>query len=108
MQGTKDGGKDIIAVVPTEIGKILCLVEAKHYRPRRPVQVGLVRQLYGTYTDYGANAAMLVTSSRFTRGAKEFQSRHEYQIQLRDFEHVVEWIQKYKTDRNQNELTIHK
>jgi hypothetical protein len=28
-QASKDGGKDIIAEMETEIGKILCLVEAK-------------------------------------------------------------------------------
>jgi restriction system protein len=93
---SNDGGKDIIAVMNTPLGQILCLVEAKHYNPKRPVQVSLVRQLFGAYMDHGANSAMLVTSSRFTRGAKQFQSRHEYQIRLKEYDDVVEWIQNYK------------
>ena len=93
---SKDGGKDIIAILKTEIGELLCLVEAKHYSPDRPVQVGLVRQLYGTFVDHGANSAMLVTSSRFTKGAREFQSKHQYQISLKEYADIVTWIQKYK------------
>jgi len=94
---SKDGGKDILAVVPTRIGRMLCLVETKHYNPKRPIQVGLVRQLFGTYMDHGASSAMLVTSSRFTRGARQFQARHEYQIYLHEYEDIIDWIHKYKS-----------
>lgn len=93
----KDGGKDIIATMQTELGEVLCLVEAKHYRADRPVEVSLVRQLFGTYMDFGATSAMLVTSSTFTRGAKEFQARHKYQISLKEYTDVVRWIRKYKS-----------
>lgn len=94
---SKDGGKDILAFLKTDLGKLLCLIEAKHYDPRRPVQVGLVRQLYGTFVDHGANSAMLVTSSTFTKGAREFQAKHEYQLSLREYGDVVNWIRNYKT-----------
>ncbi len=93
---SKDGGKDILAVLKTDLGEFLCLVEAKHYHPNRPIQVGLVKQLFGTFVDHGANSAMLVTSSTFTKGAREFQSRHEYALSLREYGDVVDWIQKYK------------
>ncbi len=94
---SKDGGKDIIAALHTDLGRFLCLIEAKHYNPSRPVQVGLVKQLYGTFIDEGANSAMLVTSSTFTKGAKEFQSKHEYQLSLRDYSDIIKWIQNYGT-----------
>lgn len=94
---SKDGGKDILATLSTDIGKFLMLVEAKHYSPKRPVQVGLVRQLFGTFVDHGANSAMLVTSSHFTKGARAFQQSHEYQLSLADYSNVVSWIQKYET-----------
>jgi restriction system protein len=96
---SNDGGKDIMAVLQTDLGKFLCLVEAKHYNPNRPVQVGLVRQLYGTFVDHGANSGMLVTSSTFTKGAREFQSKHEYQLSLKEYSDVVNWIKSY---RNKN------
>lgn len=94
-QQTRDGGSDILAYLNTDIGKLLCLVEAKHYREDRKIGVDLVRTLYGTLCDAQANSAMLVTSSSFTAGAKEFQQRHKYQLTLKDYADIVGWIVKY-------------
>lgn len=94
-QQTRDGGKDILAYLNTDLGRLLCLVEAKHYRKDRKIGVDLVRTLYGTLCDERANSAMLITSSSFTSGAKEFQQRHEYQLGLRDYGDIVNWIMKY-------------
>ncbi len=90
---TRDGGKDILAYMNTRIGKFLCLVEAKKYRQDRTVGVELVRTLYGTLCDYQANSAMLVTTSSFSPDAQAFQKKHEYQLSLRDYGNVVDWIQ---------------
>lgn len=95
-KATGDGGKDILAYLDTEVGKMLCLVEAKRYREDRKVGVDLVRSLYGTLYDHRASSAMLVTTSSFTAGAKEFQQRYEYQLALRDYGDIVQWIQNYK------------
>lgn len=92
---TRDGGSDILAYMNTDIGRLLCLVEAKHYREDRKIGVDLVRNLYGTLCDAQANSAMLVTSSTFTKDAKEFQQKHQYQLNLRDYADVVTWILKY-------------
>jgi restriction system protein len=96
---SKDGGKDILARLDTPHGKLLCLVEAKRYSRSNPVEVSLVRQLYGTLHDHGATSAMLVTTSRFTRGAKALQERHQYQLALKDYGHVVDWISGYGASR---------
>jgi restriction system protein len=93
---TRDGGKDILAYLNTDFGKLLCLVEAKKYRHDRKIGVDLVRTLYGTMCDHQANSAMLVTTSSFTPDAHDFQKRHEYQLALRDYSHLVQWIQQYK------------
>jgi len=92
---TRDGGSDILAYLNTEVGRLLCLVEAKHYREDRKIGVDLIRTLYGTLCDAQANSAMLVTTSSFTSGAKEFQQKHTYQLTLRDYADVVEWILKF-------------
>ncbi len=92
---TRDGGADILAYLNTEVGRLLCLVEAKHYREDRKVGVDLVRTLYGTLCDAQANSAMLVTSSSFTSDAKTFQHKHQYQLTLREYADVVEWIMKF-------------
>lgn len=96
---TRDGGSDILAYLNTDIGRLLCLVEAKHYREDRKIGVDLVRTLYGTLVDAQANSAMLVTTSSFTKDAKEFQQKHKYQLTLRDYADVVEWIIRFGSRR---------
>jgi len=58
---TRDGGKDILAYMKTDIGKFLCLVETKQHNKSRPVGVNLVRSLFGTLIDHQATSGMLVT-----------------------------------------------
>jgi restriction system protein len=94
---TRDGGKDILAYMYTNIGKLLCLVEAKQHNKARPVGVSLVRTLYGTLMDHQATSGMLVTTSRFAKPAKDFQERHKYQLSLKDYNDVVSWLLKYKS-----------
>lgn len=93
---TRDGGKDILAYLNTDLGRMLCLVEAKRYRHDRKIGVGLVRSLYGSLCDHNASSAMIVTTSTFTSDAKEFQKKYEYQLSLRDFGDLNQWIHAYK------------
>lgn len=93
---TRDGGRDILAFLNTELGRFLCLVEAKRYSPERPVGVEIVRNLYGALSDEQANSALLVTTSYFSPDVREFQRRHVYQISLREYKDVVDWIMKWK------------
>jgi HJR/Mrr/RecB family endonuclease len=96
---TRDGGADILAYLNTDVGRILCIVEAKHYKAENKIGIDLVRALYGVLCDREANCAMMVTSSTFTSDAKQFQQRHQYTLSLRDYSDVVSWIQKYGTKR---------
>lgn len=95
-QATRDGGRDILAWYNTPAARILCLVEAKRYRETHTVGVELVRTLFGTLHHYEANSAMLVTTSKFSPDARAFRQQHEYQLNLRDYSDVVNWIQSYK------------
>ena len=94
-KATRDGGKDILAYQTTDIGRFLCLIEAKRNRRDRKVGVELVRSLFGTLCDSQANSAMLVTTSSFTKDAKEFQKKHEYKLKLSDYGDLVGWVQRY-------------
>jgi restriction system protein len=38
---------------------------------------------------------MLVTTSSFSKDAKEFQGNHEEQLKLRDYADFANWIQRY-------------
>src|SRR5437016_3760895 len=93
---TRDGGKDILAYMNTEMGRFLTLVEAKQHNKSRPVGVSLVRNLYGTLIDHQATTGMLVTTSRFAKPAKQFQERHKYQLTLKEYEDVVNWLLQYR------------
>ncbi len=92
---THDGGKDLLAYLDTGLSRMLCLVETKHYRADRPVGVDAVRQLYGTMNDHRASQAVLVTTSSFTRHAREFAERHAHQISLHDRATLSQWIAEY-------------
>lgn len=94
-KATRDGGKDILATMKTDIGEILCLVDAKKYREDRKIGVGMVRTLYGTLADYQASSAMLVTTSSYSKDAHAMQEKHKYQLSLKDYTDVASWIQKY-------------
>ena len=94
-KATRDGGKDILASIRTDATDFLMLVEAKRYGQDHKVGVSLVRALYGTLCDYQANSGKLVTTSSFSKDAKEFQGNHQYQLKLRDYADVASWIQRY-------------
>jgi hypothetical protein len=91
-----DNGADILAKMDTPIGRLLTLVEVKRYAESNPVGVGLVRQLNGAIDDWRASHGMLVTTSRFTRGAHEFRERHQYRITLKGYSDLSAWIAGYK------------
>jgi len=89
---SKDGGKDIYAARRDGFGSFLYLVECKRWAPNRRVGVGVIRQLYGVAQLERASGAMLATTSFFTRGAHEFQQEIEYQLSLRDFYAIQQWL----------------
>ncbi|HEY6323289.1 MAG TPA: restriction endonuclease [Thermoanaerobaculia bacterium] len=95
-QQTRDGGRDILAFLNLDVGRLLCLVEAKRYSPDRPVGIELVRNLFGVLSDEQASSALLVTTSYFTPDAREFQRRHVHQISLQEYQDVVAWIRKWR------------
>lgn len=82
---SKDGGFDMYAAKKDHLGQFLYLVECKRYTPPNKVGIELVRALHGTVQAQGATAGILVTSSYFTAGAKAFQKKTTYRIQLHDY-----------------------
>lgn len=89
---TKDGGCDIIAT--KEIGGIpyMILIECKKYSARHKVDVQLVRSLSGVQSDRKANKVILVTSSLFTRDARQFAKRQEHLISLVDINDLMDMM----------------
>lgn len=89
---SKDGGKDIYVAKRDSIGSFMYLVECKRYALPKPVGVKVVRALHGTVQAERATAGVLVTTSTFTKGARDFQQTVEYQLSLRDYAELHRWI----------------
>lgn len=81
---SNDGGFDLLARHRTPFGMMVTLIECKRYSPARPVQVHLVRQLYGVVEAAGAHAGVLATTSTFTRGSQAFAKKHG-RVYLQDY-----------------------
>jgi restriction endonuclease len=92
-----DGGFDIRAV-RNEAGISICyLLEAKRYSPDQPVGVEVVRHLFGVVERERASHGIVVTTSRFTHGARVIARELQYRLSLADFGKVLEWLVVYRT-----------
>ncbi len=92
----KDGGIDMLVEYETSLGKLLTIVECKRYAPKNPVRVDLIRNLYGVLSMKRATQALIATTSYFTSDARSLQELFKYQMSLRDFDDISEWLQRYK------------
>ncbi|WP_145408419.1 restriction endonuclease [Paenibacillus xylanexedens] len=93
---TRDGGKDIYALQHGMFGSQLLIIECKRYCSSHKVGVELVRGIYGVKMAERATAAMLVTTSFFTKGAIDFASPLKYELSLKDFSDLKSWLKDYK------------
>lgn len=85
----KDGGKDIIAR-RNDDGIPICLyIECKHYDVNNPVGVNIVRSACGLREHDKVNKAIVVTTSRFTKGAFEYANEEEHLIQLMSLDDLL-------------------
>jgi restriction endonuclease Mrr len=89
-----DGGKDIYVYRSDDKLQTSWLVECKRYVPPNKVGVETARQLYGIVQHERRSGGVIVTTSYFTRGAKEFAETVPYQLFLRDFDDLQTWLQK--------------
>ena len=91
-KATRDGGRDIVAVHEVLGIRSKYIVECKRYAAHRKVSVELVQRLYGVKMSEGANKAILATTSSFTRDATEFASRHLWDLELKAYGDILDWI----------------
>ena len=92
---SKDGGRDVLAYTDSPVGRHLFYVECKKYSEENPVGVSLVRQLYGVLEAERATAGLIVTTSRFTKGALEFQKNIEHRMSLKDLQRLSDWVSQH-------------
>ncbi len=93
MNGTKDGGVDIVAVKDMkEAGFYKALWQAKKYKMSNKVGISTIRELADVRNEFGANKGILVTTSFLTRGALERVHRDNYILGKVDRSDLNKWI----------------
>lgn len=88
-KATRDGGKDLIIRIPEILGDFIYYVECKKYNPKRPIGVGIIRNLVGTVNTDRVNGGILATTSFFTRDAYEFISGNKWNCQIKTHDYNV-------------------
>ena len=93
---SRDGGRDVVAIKEVNGIAIVFAFECKKYRPDRPVGIAAARSLLGAlhHGRTRANKGVLVTSSRFTKPAREF-ILDEVSLDGRDYHGLVDWLREY-------------
>lgn len=89
---TRDGGVDIIAVEENAVARNRYIIECKRYAPTKKVSIDVVQRLYGIKTSQQSTKAFLVTSSYFSKDALAFAKQHFWELELKDYDHIVEWL----------------
>ena len=90
-KATRDGGKDIIATKSDPIPYTL-IVECKHWGEDHKVDVSVVRSVYGVQVATQANQSVIVTSSKFTKDAREFAEDRKNLMALWDIDDLLKLI----------------
>lgn len=95
MRGTKDGGVDLFALSSLHhpLGPHKYLLQAKRWR--RSVGVAPVRELQFLHEHHRITKSCLATTSTFTNGAWQLARQYSYQLELRDFEGISDWIKRF-------------
>jgi HJR/Mrr/RecB family endonuclease len=89
---TRDGGYDLIALRRIGSVQLKLLVEAKRYRPDRPVGVSIVRSLYATRYLTNASQVVIATSSHVSAEAKrEFVRSIPHEIGILERDAILDW-----------------
>jgi hypothetical protein len=93
---TRDGGRDIYAYVRNAVTSFLMFVECKKWASNCKVGIDVVQRVHGAAKAGGADKAMIVTTSFFTRPAHQERRRIEKELELADYEKLKAWLERYR------------
>lgn len=94
-QTTRDGGRDIIAHIRNAVCSYLTHIECKRYAPDNKVGVGIIREVLGVHHIRKATKSIIVTTSFFSSDAVKEAEIMENQLDLKDFNDIKGWLQRY-------------
>ncbi|PDS75661.1 restriction endonuclease [Rhizobium sp. L43] len=103
--GQGDGGVDIRLLQRDPIGDILTLVQAKKYAPRNKVGLEAVQAITGAAFVEGAQG-MVVTTSSYLPGAREFAARTSGRIDLKSSDNVASWCREAENGIVRNKSSL--
>jgi Restriction endonuclease len=103
---TRDGGRDILAVLQTPLGKMLTIVECKRYSPERKIGLDIVERFFHVIDRKdNASSGLIATTSFFSSDAKNMARQFDYRLKLCDFDGIKNWIGRYgKWQQNSDNL----
>jgi restriction system protein len=94
---TRDGGVDILAIRRSLItGPTLHLVECKRHDVSNPVGLGIVQRMLGVVEGRRATQGIIVTTSTFTKDARDFAAASSYRLSLRDYDIIAAWLREFE------------
>lgn len=94
-QATRDGGRDIIASIKTEIWNFLAHIECKKNNPDNKVGVRIIREVVGVHHLRKATKSMIVTTSFFSKDAEKEAKLAENILDLKNYNHLKDWLKDY-------------
>jgi HJR/Mrr/RecB family endonuclease len=94
-QRSRDGGVDIFALKSLHGIDLKFIIEIKRYAKKRKIDISLVHRLLGVKDHHKATKAILATTSSFTKPALKFQRDHRWELELKNKEELMEWINEY-------------
>ena len=94
-----DGGKDVIASHSVEGIPLTFYFECKKYAESNKIQLETMRSLLGTvaHDSRKVNKGILVTTSTFTKGCKEFIIA-ESRVDGKDYDGILGWIEELRKE----------
>jgi restriction system protein len=93
---TRDGGRDLLAIFNSPLGKLLTIVECKRYAPDRKIGINYVERLLWTMTrNDNANCSLLATTSYFSEEARKLERQYNWLLKLKDFSDIKDWVNNY-------------
>jgi len=90
---TRDDGKDLIIEKVSSFGIVdKYIVECKRYKEGNNVGIEVVQRIFGVKNHDKVNKGIVVTTSSFTKKAKEFALSHIHEVELKDYKQIIQWM----------------
>lgn len=91
--GRDDGGVDVLAErMDAAVGPSLVVVQCRRYGESKPVGLDAVRAFWATIGDQSATKGLIATTSRLTRGARDYCNARRYRLSSADGANVRDWL----------------